>query len=620
MRPSRYSLFLILLSSGCIEAPVTPATQDAMCHSDSDCDIAAGEVCDEAVCWGAPPAQPYAAILIPPEGRTDLIRTELPLLSIASDGTVDKLAFARPVTIEGRVVVACKESTPEAPCDPARSIAAHIYVTRPSRIPGAPPYVTTVASQSGAEAGSPSFVLRLPPAQAGETYDVTVVPLDQSDQTDQTKDGASAGPAYLAPPARFTLEATEDRKDLVWELGDPAALRTVRGRVVDAVGEAVTDMRVFAIASSIPMELAARNSSIGITDAAGAFTLRIPQSALDQDIIDLVIAPRDPGAAPTLRVRELLVPEPALTEDDAVDVGSFRMPSYGEPQFFTVPVVGIDSGGNKVPIAQAEVGITTYLETVDPRIEATFSAQNYTGDDGNVSLKLIPGSGVENRRYVARVVAPAGSQHASIHALDLDVGATQGGVLEPIRLGNRAVVTGTIVTATGEPAAGTVVTPDLSLAFRWNLEPAHRSTVDLLQQPQVVTNQSGDFLLWLDGQLLDMPVRYDLEIRPADPLLPQWTWPGVDLTQRARDADSLDLGQLKLPPASYARGAVVGPDGNPVAGAKVGLYAISQDQTLCETTDWPGRSDSLDCVVPPAYLGPFPSREDGRVMLVLPDR
>lgn len=617
MRPSRYPLLLILLSSGCIEAPVASPMQRAMCQNNSDCDVAAGEVCYEAVCWGDPPAQPYAAVLIPPEGRTDLIRTELPLLSIASDGTVDELAFAKPVTVEGRVVVTCQESTPEAPCDPARSIAAHIYVTRPSRIPGAPSYVTTVPSVAGAEVGSPSFVLRLPPSQPGETYDVTVVPLDQSDQTDQADD--RAGPAYVAPPGRFTLEAAADRKDLVWALGDPAALRTVRGRVVDAVGEAVTDMRVFAISSSVPMELAARSSSIGITDGTGAFTLRIPQSAIDRDIIDLIIAPRDPSAAPTLRVRELLVPEPALTEDDAVDVGSFRMPSYGEPQFFTVPVVGIDSGGNKVPIAQAEVGITTYLETVDTRIEATFSAQAYTGDDGNVSLKLIPGSGVENRRYVARVVAPAGSQHASIHALDIDVGATQGGVLEAIRLGNRAVVTGTIVNAEGEPAAGTVVTPDLSLAFRWNLEPAHRSTVDLLQQPQVVADQSGDFLLWLDGQLLDMPVRYDLEIRPADPMLPQWTWPGVDPTQRARDAAPLDLGSLMLPPASYARGAVVGPDGNPVTGAKVGLYAISQDQTLCETAAWPSGSDSLDCVVPPAYLGPFPSRDDGRVMLVLPD-
>jgi hypothetical protein len=618
MRPSRYPLFLILLSSACIEAPVAPPAERGMCQVDSDCNASAGAVCDEAICWGAPPAQPYAAVLIPPEGRTDLVRTELPLLSIAADGALPELAFAKPVTIEGRVVVACKESTPEAPCDPARSIAAHIYVTRPSRIPGAPPYVTTFPSVAGAEAGSPSFVLRLPPGQAGEPYDVTVVPLDQTDQNEPTEADA-AGPAYLAPPARFTLEATEDRKDLVWELGDLTALRTVRGRVIDAVGDAVAGMRVFAIPSGIPMELAARSSSIGVTDAAGGFTLRIPQSALDHDVIDLVIAPRDPGAAPTLRVRELLVPEPALTEDDTVDVGSFRMPSYGEPQFFTVPVVGIDSGGNKVPIAQAEVGITTYLETVDLRIEATFSAQAYTGDDGNVSLKLIPGSGVENRRYVARVVAPAGSQHASIHALDIDVGATQGGVLEAIRLGNRAVVTGTIVTATGEPAAGTVVTPDLSLAFRWNLEPARRSTVDLLQQPQVVTNQSGDFLLWLDGQLLDMPVRYDLEIRPADPLLPQWTWPDVAPTLRERDADPLDLGRLVLPGASYARGEVVGPDGAPVAGAKVGLYAISQDQTLCETTDWPTGTDSVDCVVPPAYLGPFPSRDDGRVMLVLPD-
>lgn len=611
------------LAGGCIEPPVTPQAEPPMCEIDSDCDSAAGEECREAVCWGNPPSQPYAAVLIPPADRTDLIRTELPLLELTRNGALGELAFVEPVTIEGRVVLACKESAPDTPCDPERSITAQIFVTPPSRIPGVIPDAMSVMSQAGAASGSPSFVLQLPPGKPGEAYGVTVVPVDQNN------DEARTGPAHLAPPARFTIEALADRRDLVWTLGDPTALRTVRGQIVDAVGEPVAGMRIFAIASGVPMELAARSSSVDVTAADGVFTLRIPQSALDSDVIDLVIEPRTPGSAPTLRVRRVLVPEPTLDSGEVVEAGSFRMPSYGEPQPFTVPVIGIDSGGNEVPIAQAEVAITTYLETVAPCpsllpptstcSEATFSAQSYTADDGNVTLALIPGSGVQNRRYVARVIAPAGSEHGSIHTLDLDIGSTQGGVLEAIRLEHRTAVTGTIVTADGEPASGTVVSAALSLGFRWDLEPAVRSTVEVLQQPQEAADSSGEFVLWLDSHLLDTPARYDLELRPADPMLPQSLLPNIDLTARDRASPSLDLGRLALPEASYAEARIVGPDGAPVPGAKVGLYQISLDQTLCEQAIWPDDDDLDGCVVPPAYLGPFPSRADGTVMLVLPD-
>ncbi|HWN69869.1 MAG TPA: hypothetical protein VNM90_19640 [Haliangium sp.] len=621
--PASIPLLLIVLVGGCIEPPVSPPSARAMCERHSDCDTASGQECREAVCWGDPPAQAYAAVLIPPAERTDMIRTELPLLQIARNGALGELAFVEPVTIEGRVVLACKESQPDAPCDPERSIAAQVFVTPPSRIPGVVPDAISAMSQPGAAAGSPSFVLYLPPGQPGEAYDVTVVPLDQD------SDSVRTGPAHLAPPTRFTIEAVADRRDIVWALGDPTALRTVRGQVVDAVDEPVGDMRVFAIASGVPMALAARSSSIDVTGADGTFTLRIPQSALDSDIIDFVIEPRAQGSAPTLRVRSVLVPEPTLDDADFVDVGSFRMPSYGELQPFTVPVLGIDSGGNEVPITQAEVSITTYLETVEPCppllpsasrcIEATFSVQAYTADDGNVTLSLIPGSGVQNRRYVARVIPPAGSEHGSIHALDLDVGSTQGGVLQAIRLEHRTAVTGAVVTAEGEPAAGAVVTAALSLGYRWSLEPAIRSTVEVLQQPQEVADPRGKFILWLDSHVLDAPVRYDLEIRPADPLLPQVSWPNIDPTAGAGATGSLDLGLLTLPAASYAQATIVDPDGALVPGAKVGLYAIPGDQTPCEEAIWPGDGDSEACVVPPTYLGPFPSRSDGTVMLVLPN-
>src|SRR5262249_34698510 len=67
----------LVLLAGCLEVPKAPGQE---CATNSDCNTAAGEVCDEGVCWGNPPTGMFAATVSPPAVREELVATEIPLL------------------------------------------------------------------------------------------------------------------------------------------------------------------------------------------------------------------------------------------------------------------------------------------------------------------------------------------------------------------------------------------------------------------------------------------------------------------------------------------------------------------------------------------------------------
>ncbi|ACY16251.1 carboxypeptidase-like regulatory domain-containing protein [Haliangium ochraceum] len=624
MRAALAFLAIAALSSACIEPPVTAPEAAPVCERDSDCNAAEGEVCRDDICWGDPPEQAYAAVLIPPEDRPDLVRTELPALHIAADGSIGTVAFGEPVAIEGRVDLACGPDKDEADCEAAtRALSVQVSVSRASQIPGLAPVTATALSQSEADGSGASFSVRLAPGPADSSYEVTLVPLTQAGLN---SGAAGAGTAYVAPPARFSLDLVAADEDLRWSLGDPGQLRTVRGRLVDAVGEPVADMHVFATVGDVPLTVSARSSSLALTDSDGSFTLRIPRTAPQDERIDLVVEPPTPGDAPTLRILEVDVaaPDELDGDEDVVDIGSFAMPSYGEPQSFTVPVLGIDSGGARVAIAQADVFFETELETADERIKARFSTRTYTDGEGNATVRLIPGSEVENRRYLVRVLAPTG-EHATIPFLFREVGATRGGVLESIELERRALVTGTVLTAQGEPAARATITASLSPQLRLELEPGLRSALELLPQPQVSADPNGSFSVWLDDHLVpDRPVAYDLSVRPVpESQQPQWTATEVGPPSEIdwSEEGTHRLGEIVLPEPSYAQATIVDPAGAPVPGAKLGIYALSDEvHSACALAIADTEEDAdTACRIPPTYIGPFPSDEAGVVTVILPD-
>ena len=120
-------LLALTLLAGCLSVP---RQQKPACSSSDDC--GGGEVCDEGVCYGNPPAGMFAAALGAPSDRTNVVQTELPQLAVPSDGWLGDVVIDSPITLAGRVVAYC--AAPMACTD--ATLPATITVTRASLFPG----------------------------------------------------------------------------------------------------------------------------------------------------------------------------------------------------------------------------------------------------------------------------------------------------------------------------------------------------------------------------------------------------------------------------------------------------------------------------------------------------
>lgn len=581
---------------GCLPLDETPE-YEPMCSTSADCDP--GESCDEGICWGNPPDRRFAAVLVPPlDGWPELAPTEIPDLGVAPDGWARSLGFAPTGTIKGRVVMACGD-LPLGECNPLLSIDAQVSVIKPSTIPGRPDYMLTVTSLGGLPEGQPSFTLTVPLSE--EPYEVSVVPTR----------GASTMPAdtsarELAPPVRFSLVVTNG-VDVTWVVGDPALHKVVTGRVVDAVGRGMAGMQVFALGKDHPLATAARRSSVALTDSQGSFRLRIPLGL--EPSLDLIAMPVDEGSVPTLRVSDLVIPDPLPGETAPIVLEQpLQMPSHGTPVVYTLPIRGMDRTGNTVNVSGATVRVTTYLPGLTPNAMATFSKLTFTDDQGNAQLSLIPGSTVENRTYVVSVEPLPNTDHAALYDQVIDIGSNQGGFLATITLPRRMAVGGAVFTAKGEPAYQTTVTASFAPSFRQTLSSEDRSVADNQQLSSTGTDPSGRFVILLDETFAGSPVIYDLELAPGDPLAAFCTVRNVDMRQRD-EAGVVELADISLPGAAYARGILTTASGRAVPGASLQLYEIVEDPCP-ELTECPSRS---------LFRGLSTAREDGQVRLVLPE-
>lgn len=601
-------IVLAFALTGCIDVVDPPADIEPMCEVTADCDVAEGEICDQGVCWGDPPEDTrFAAILIPPDSHPDLVPTELPTLAIGEDGTVPGLDFIAPKKLSGKVRLLCDVN---ASCDPMASVSARITVKRASRIPGGPAYSRTVVAQAGVREG-PAFTLRLPPTGSGDdAYEVTITP-------DDTAVEDADSPAALAPPMRFSLAVTEDTSDLEWVLGDPEQLKVVKGRVVDAANRGLPGMQVWALGKWTALGELERASSIATTDAEGRFEIRIPRAMLD--VFDLVVKPGPGITAPSLRTSGVIIPDPELGEEYVLLEGDLRLPSYAAPVSYVVPVRGFDGSGELQPVAGAEVRVTTVLLD-DGDTVATYTASAYSDGEGHARLDLIPGGGQQNRLYLARVLPPAGAKHASLFDAELTVGLANpdgDSWLPTLQLGERIPVTGTIVDAGGHVVAGATVSASASLGFVLGLDQSARTTLDNLQLPSATTDEDGLFLIWVDPILVGLDAVYDLEIAPpSGSQAPRWSVRGVGAAQSTSGA--LELGDVWLPPASYARGPVHAPGGDPVPAAEVRIYEVPDEAVaMCAGVIDPFGDD--ECESPPILRGLWQTRPDGVVWMVLPD-
>jgi hypothetical protein len=138
--------------------------------------------------------------------------------------------------------------------------------------------------------------------------------------------------------------------------------------------------------------------------------------------------------------------------------------------------------------------------------------------------------------------------------------------------------------------------------------------LDQLQFPTAATDDGGNFLVWVDRELVGEAATYDVNVSPA-PFVseaPSWTFEDIQIPA---EGESVDLGALVLPEASYARGIVRDRRDNPVVGAELRLYQLGAADYCTRVLE----IGNADCV-PPAHLrGIWASGDDGAVKLVLPD-
>lgn len=590
---------LALLEAACLE--VKPPTSDGlMCTTKDDC--APGEGCVDGRCYGRPPSLKFAAELHPPSSRTDLAKTELPVLAIADDGLLTNVAFGRTAGLSGRVALAA---------NPTGSVAAKLELRRASRIPGGPEYVVAVDARPTADPLAPSFFVRLPPCQPGESYQLTIYP----------DDGAIASPAEgfpspaeLAPPVRERIVIAEGMVDEVFLLGDPDGQKQIQGRVVDAVRLGVPGMIVRAYGSYVdgqPRELA---SSLGRTDASGAFLVWVPTSWAD--VFDLVVTPVDGQSRPTITRRNVLVEDPAGQFVVPANIGELVLPSYPNPVEVTIPVAGRSSAGGLEPVVGAKITVRTTIGGGPD--DASFATTGTAGVNGEARLDVIPAGADGNRIYDVDVVPPPGSEQAGLWHQTIEVGPL-GGTLAPMVLPARGLVTGRILDADGDAVPGLLIRARPSLAFDLGLDPGEIATARALEWPMTGVGTDGSFAIFLDGAVLGHDTTYNLEVEPpAGSPIPHWSFDRVSFPKDTlpggnpdAQPQAVDLGERRLPAGSFVRGQVVDEVGNPVPDAELRIYLL-EDSAACGS--WAGP----ECI-PPARLNSLAeSQADGTLQLVLP--
>ena len=496
------ALAVVIAAAGCL-----PIDEDdgfePMCVSTSDCD--AGEACEEGICWGNPPATPFAAQLLPPgEDDQGLATTEIPALEIGPDGWVANLAFAPSATIRGRVTLACDQSPANPGCDPATTIAATIFASRKSAIPGQPLYTRTVTSRLGAIDDEISFSLSLPVSE--EPYEIIITPVTPDENTSASE----LLPVQLAPPSRLTLQidGADTMESEAWVVGQSANYMVLEGEVLDSLENPMPGMKVKA---EMPGASARRVSSLAFTDDQGHFSLRILRD-LGIDEVEIIAEPRDGMNVPTVRVRHVAISEAVPLEPLVIE-----LPSFGDPVPYSLPIEGADGSGGTEPIAGATVRAITFFTEPDAPVVSTYSTSTVTDQDGQAQLMLIPGKRLENRTYNIIVEPPRESPHAARFDVTTTIGSADGGTLEAIDLDRRVAISGLVKEADGSDANGASIEIRLSRPFVDSLDPSLRALVDNIALPKVTTSANGRFVFYLDRRLAGIPTLYDIVIRSGRP-------------------------------------------------------------------------------------------------------
>jgi hypothetical protein len=582
----KYAL-LLLASAGCLEVPPPP---HGMCNSSADC--ATGEVCEESVCWGNPPALEFAATLGPPSDRTDLVSTEIPQLAIPADGWVGDLVVHSPATLSGRVEAYCP-----SPCDATNSVGATITISRRALFAGGPGFRNVFSSKDGVARGTDSFAATLPRTQDGDPdYVVTVVP---DGRGDQPQNGTS--PAMVVPPLRTTLPIA-DNTSMVFTLGS-ATSKTVTGTLTDG-SHPLSQYRVVALGrwdASSPL------TEVSTVDYVGAGRNGVFSLTLADGIVGTVAIVAKPYAGPF---------SPTLYLGNVVpgtDRQVFQIANLPPPSDVPVTVYGYAGDGSMKPVSGARVIVSA---TYDPLVttnntRATVAVEAITDPNGLATLTLLDDQRF-NAGYTLSVVPPASSTFGVVYAEPLDIHAAP----QVVQLPNRFALRGVVVDTTGTPISNVSVTARPSLRFTWSLDDTGQQFLAEIPAATAVTPDDGSFIVWVDPFLADSWASFDLTCEPpmGSPA-PSWTRPEIDIeTPAAGGQKSLSLDNVTIPDASHIHGRIADSSGENVLGGEVRIFQVITDLTLCGEVAHPPDS----CAIPAQLMGHGTSDDAGIARLSLP--
>lgn len=578
------SIFLVL--AGCLNVPKGP---HPACTASSDCNTAAGEVCEEGVCWGNPPAGPFAATLGPPSDRADIVSTEMPTLAVPPTGWLGDLALDTPVTISGRVEAFCALTM----CEGA-SIGASILVTRPSLFPGGPGFRAVATSKPGIARGSDSFALQVPRTSPSDPpYALTIVPDGNTSGPPPT----GSAPAEQSPPMRVTLPAA-DNLSRTFTLGGDTS-QVITGNLSDGTGHPLVKYKVVAMGALEAGGTPTVVSSVAYT-TTGQFSLTLADGIAGN--VELVASPFDPNVvAPTLHLYN--VPPTTATHTIA------QPANLGNRVDVTVPVHGVGGDGAVAPVSAARVIVTGRY---DPPLNAGASAELVveaaTGDDGLAHLTLL--DGLFAASYKLRVVPPPSSSLGVIYddAFSFDVSQKE------VRLPTRLALRGRVVDTAGNPLGDVSITAHPSQRFTWSLDAKLQQFLPEIPASTTISPATGDFVVWVDPLVGGVWGYYDLQFEmPVGSPEPNWTRSDIE-APRPLTQSTYSLGDVMIPDASNVHGRLVDGGAVPVAGGELRVFQIITNTALCSEV---AHAPPV-CVIPAQLLGHGTSDDQGVVRFTLP--
>jgi hypothetical protein len=590
-------LAVAYLAAGCLEVPSGPGQE---CRVSADCDPE--EVCSEGLCYGNPPQGTFAATLTAPSARENLVATELVNLVLPEDGELGELALETPVTISGRVEAYC--SSNQAGCS-TLSLAAHVRVTRPSRIPGGPSVRFSTQSKADVPRGSDSFTLRVPRTRPGdEPWTVTI---DPNGGGEEPPVHGGTDPAEVVPPMRFSLYAPDNVQHQTYTLGSADAA-VITGTLKDAIGQPLLGYRVVALGrwdlQSAPTEV----STVHFTNN-GSYMLVLSDNIVGP--IELVARPFAKNVvAPSLHITGV----PAVTQQRNITQPS----GLGERVTVTIPVQGLAGNGEVKPVSGVRVIVRAVIEpSFSGGARAVLAAEATTGEDGIARLALLDGTALASL-YRLRVVPPASSTFGVVYDRTLELGeagtSMDTRVLAAVRLPARVALRGTVVDVHGQPLAAVSVTARRAQRFLWSMSASNQAFLDEIPAATAITPESGEFVVWVDPAVAEVWGYYDLYFEtPAGSHAPNWTIPDLEIP-RIAGQQTVSLDTIAIPDAARIRGRIVDGNGHKVEGSALRIFHLSSNELVCRDVDYAPEG----CTPASVVLGYGESDRTGTVRLILP--